>query len=317
MPSPMGPRWLDYIDQRLRMCVRGMDVYATDRYAHTKMDKYIESARATDTIAKKITQNKPTIVFMGASETAPSTIISVRGHVRAPGNKKWATSFRKCGGCIKWTDEYNTSQFCGRCVQRFDARFRSKRFKTCFHCNPSTEYNLMLPRLIVNEMAHRKLKRRKADVKRLARNGHLILQPIEERKRLVRLFYFVIDFTSYSVYDNSFFLKVSKIDIYRKNWQPNQFGNLVDMEADAEADADIGNAAAAADYPMQAISKTVWHRDITAARLIFYKGEQHMNIELNQMFLHQLIIVMFLGHCQLYGIAMHPHLQRPADANEF
>lgn len=251
MPSPMGPHWRTYIEHRLRMLVNGMAVYATDGYSHLRMDKYIESNRALDTIARKLTNNKPSVVFIGASELSPSSIIRVKGNVRCPGNRKCARSFKKCGSIVRYTDEYNTSQHCGRCCRKFQPNFRPKRFKTCFNCVPDPAYDMMLPNLIVNEMANRPLKELRKNVRNWER-GNQVNGPLREnRERLV-----------------------SKVDIYRKNWQLNQLENL-DMEAEAGADAVIGDAAAivvAVADPMLTISKTTWHRDISAARLIWFKG---------------------------------------------
>lgn len=130
MPSPRGSQWIPYIRHRLRMLERGMAAYATRQYARHRMDKYIEENRTIDKLAKRLTNDKPTIIYMGAVEMSPNSPIRIKKHVRCPGNRRLATAIKKRPGCvIRYVGEYNTSQTCAKCLKAFPRNTRSHRFK--------------------------------------------------------------------------------------------------------------------------------------------------------------------------------------------
>lgn len=56
----------------------GIAAFATKRYAKLELQKYIESNRKVDEIAKKITQNQPSLIFLGGAELNPNRPIGIR-----------------------------------------------------------------------------------------------------------------------------------------------------------------------------------------------------------------------------------------------
>lgn len=67
MLSPRGVLWKSYIQHRFKMLRKGMDIYATLKYARLPLNKYIESNRKSDE-ANKITDNQPSMVYLGVAE---------------------------------------------------------------------------------------------------------------------------------------------------------------------------------------------------------------------------------------------------------
>lgn len=68
---------------------------------------------------------------------------------------------------------------------------------------------------------------------------------------------------------------VSKVICYRKNWQQNA-ANDVDNNAAEHADVSDcteDSMSEDSDEPMHRILKTIWQRDISAAKLILYRGK--------------------------------------------
>lgn len=52
MPSPKGQNWCDYVTHRLTVLKKGIDTYTTEKYTRLQFDKYIESNRTCDKIAR-------------------------------------------------------------------------------------------------------------------------------------------------------------------------------------------------------------------------------------------------------------------------
>lgn len=154
MPSDMGANWLDYIHHRIKMLKKGMDVYTTDKYTRLSLDKYILSNRVCDNIAGMVTNHKSCLVHFGNAAMAPNRPIRIPKHMRCPGRRKMLVSFKKCLNChVNIVDEYFTSQTCAKCLQRFDRRTRSHRFKVCPDCKP--DQAAMLPTMIVGRKSKR------------------------------------------------------------------------------------------------------------------------------------------------------------------
>lgn len=84
---------------------------------------------------------------------------------------------------------------------------------------------------------------------------------------------------------------VSQKTRFLKTWQPNA---NVDDEMDTHT--------------------TVWHRDISAAKLILYRGRYKQRIFCH---LHNFKFVAFIitGHCELHGLEIHPALRRQNNNN--
>lgn len=84
IPSPRESSWRSYICSRLRTLTRGMAVYATREYAQIRLTQYIDSTKAMDEIAKKITNNVPSVVHIGGAKMTPNSpigMILIRFHV--------------------------------------------------------------------------------------------------------------------------------------------------------------------------------------------------------------------------------------------
>lgn len=237
MPSPQGTSWYFYIEHRLNMMNAGIECYTTRSYARLRLDKHIEWHRAIDTLAGKLVNHKPAIVFIGSGGSTPANSpIKVKKHVRCPGTRKLIAAFQKRANCvIRFVDEWMTSQHCARCFKQFDRRTRNHRFKKCENCVPNAI--VRLPNLIVTDMSKRTLQMKRAIVsvwRDMAEMGDVIAAAFTEshKQRLV-----------------------SKKIRFFKTWQPTAVnGNLEEAEQEATA------------------LTTIWHRDIVAAKLILYKG---------------------------------------------
>lgn len=244
MPSPRDNSWLHYIEHRIRMSRNGIDTYTQRCYARLQLDKHIESNRAIDRIAGKLVAKKSALIHMGAAEPChPNSPIKIKKHVRCPGTRKLLNAFKKRGNVVvRFVDEYMTSQLCGRCFNRFPQWTRSKRYKKCDTCIP--DQRVGLAELIVTNVSKRAYQMQQAIMQvwqQMAENGDRIAATLTQLKTR-RL--------------------VSKKQRFWKTWQPNGAAN-----AGPEEDADT--------QPQEAI-KTVWHRDISAAKLILYRGK-HSN----------------------------------------
>lgn len=190
------------------------------------LDKYIQENRASDEIARRLTQGKSTLAFIGSANMAPNSPIGIKRRLRCPGTRKLVKSFKKLGNVtVRFVDEFKTSQTCGKCFRAFDPRTKRNRYKVCHACMPSCEWTWrwQLPTKIIAEKSNREIER---DRKAVFENGG----PEPGANRLV-----------------------SKINVYFKNWQPNhETGNWQEEIA--------------------LKLKTVWHRDVVAAKCILYKG---------------------------------------------
>lgn len=190
MPSPRGVQWGNYIDHQMWLYPLGIAAFATKRYAKLGLQKYIESNREADKTAKRVTENQPSLVFLGAAELHPSRPIGIKGQKRCPGVRKLVNSIKKLGNCaVVFVDEYFTSQTCANCFSRFARNTRRDRIKVCRNCTPIVEL-ACLPTKIVTQHSKRTLK----FYRNLGRNLGL-------RQNQQRL--------------------VSKVVTYWKNWQPN------------------------------------------------------------------------------------------------
>lgn len=236
MPSPRDTSWHHYIQHRLRMSKDGFETYTQRKYARLQLDKHIEWHRAIDRIAGKLVGHKPAVVFVGAGGNDANSPIKIKKHVKCPGTRKLVNTIKKRGNCvIRMVDEWMTSQHCARCFTQFPRWTKPKRYKKCDNCHPDAR--LRLPELIVTNVSKRVLQMSRAIEKmwrQMARQGYAIAAILTGRNtgRLV-----------------------SKKKRFSKTWQPNA--------------VDAGTEEAA--QPRKVL-KTVWHRDISAAKLILYKG---------------------------------------------
>lgn len=240
IPSPKGSRiWMHYIDFRFAMMAEGMAVYATRKYARLSFDKYVESNRASDLYAAQLTKRKPSMIYLGAAEMAPNSPIGIRKHLRVPGTRKLMASFKKLGNCvILFVDEYYTSQTCAKCFARFDRRTRRNRFKICQQCEP--DERALLPGMIISKVSNRELRKRRKEER------EFIEQQQQQQQQNVNQPHVAVNPTRPSQKQRL----VSKVQVFFKR-HANEDGDLVYV----------------------ADRKTVWHRDIVAAKCILYKGK--------------------------------------------
>lgn len=166
MPSPRGRYWRSYIENRMRLLRRGLDAYATQQYARHDLHHYIESNRESDKVAAIITNNMPTMIYLGGAEMSPNRPIGIKRRKRCPGTRKFLVSVGKLGHSrVKFVDEYFTSQTCGNCFGRFPRNTRHMRFKYCRNCVANPEAGL--PPKIITPLA----KRVRNEIKRYQRNN--------------------------------------------------------------------------------------------------------------------------------------------------
>lgn len=225
-PSPLGRHWLSYVHHRLRMQIYGIAAYTTRKYTRLSLDKHIESNRAIDVIANKLTKSKRALIFLGNADTPPNSPIKIKKNVRCPGTRKLINAFKKTGKCVVLpVDEYFTSQTCAKCFGRFDRRTRKDKIKVCQDCHPTAD--AWLPSKIVTQLgkrnlqAFRKLQR--------ARNPEISDSEL-----------------------------LTKVKAYTKIWEINDETDDMDVDADADQQGTP--------------HKTVWQRDIVAAKCILIKG---------------------------------------------
>lgn len=199
IPSPRGRSWLLYIDQQMQLYTSGIDAFATRQYGRLLLDKYIHSNREADETAKRITQNQPSLIMLGAADLHPSRPMGIKRNKRCPGVRKLVTSLKKLSHCaVIFVDEYFTSQTCANCFGRFDRSTKAHRFKVCKKCKPTADdvENARLPNKIVTQLGKKALKSARQFWSR--NNANLGIEMIHQGGRRL----------------------VSKVVSYPKNWQP-------------------------------------------------------------------------------------------------
>lgn len=108
---------------------------ATRKYARLHLDKYTHSNRVCDEIAKSITQNKPSMVYIGDANLNPNRPIGIKTNKRCSGTRKLIKSIKKLGhSMVVLINEYYTSPTCSNYFGRFSRQTRQHRVKVCRHC---------------------------------------------------------------------------------------------------------------------------------------------------------------------------------------
>lgn len=248
MPSPNGTAWMDYIQHRVKMLEFGVAIYSSEKYTGLRFNKYIHSVRASDEKAGELVGYQSAIVFFGSSETPANCPIKIKKHVRAPGGRELLNSFKKRRNVVVVpVNEDFTSQTCARCFGRFDKRTRSHRFKVCQYCRPNR--HAMLPPIVV-AMKSKRLYR----IDRL--HQHLLerdsiengAEPNQQQADSL----------------------LSKVRVHRYEWLVNPANDEM-VTADQLNDNEVKYLTDdTKEYPW--IRKTVWNRDIVAAKCILIKG---------------------------------------------
>lgn len=259
IPSPRGSQYLNYIQHRMRMLPNGIAAYATKQYAKLNLDKYIQSNRESDEIAVEITQNQPSLIYMGGAELHPNRPIGIKKQKRCPGVRKLVVSIKKLGhSMVIFVNEYFTSQTCANCFARFDRSTRRDRFKVCRNCNPTDPYAARLPSKVITQHSKRHMQGARKNLKSMLENnfdqvrfegGELLEGATNVVKRFRQVFRRL----------------VPKVSVYYKNWHPivvnhGLNGNAANVEPVQQQQ-----------QPQQGRT-VVWHRDIVAARCIMHKG---------------------------------------------
>lgn len=182
---------------------------------------------------------------MGAAKIAANSPIKIKKHVRAPGNRKMLKSFKKMeGNTIRMVNENRSSRLCGRCFSPFRLNTLSHRFKVCEWCLPDNDEwpdGLKLPHKIVTMKSKRVLKSERRAMRALL---------VEDPNHAVGF--------------------VSKVLCYRKNWQQIAANQVINNGAEREDENNDANVP---------VLMTIWQRDISAAKLILYRGK--LFVEMN------------------------------------
>lgn len=176
-PSPHSHHphvWKEYIKLRLEMMEDEFSVYATRKYARIDFDHYLCSNRATDKLAVKVTNNEPSVIYMGTGFSGSNRPFGIKGRQRAPGPKKFVMSVKKLGhSVVKPTDEWMTSQTCANCYKRFPLNTKKHRFKVCRDCNPPPD--AILPLKIYTTLSRRELQRKRKELDERGEYDHRFL----------------------------------------------------------------------------------------------------------------------------------------------
>lgn len=256
MPSPLGHRWRDYIRHCLKMHTRGIAAYTTEKYTRLSFDKYVRSNSVCDSIARMYTGNRPTLMHFGAAEMAPNSPIGIKKNLRCPGTRKMLRSYRKCRHCkVNMVDEYYTSQTCAKCYGRFDRRTKRHRFKVCTDCRPDPA--AMLPSLIVTKIGRKRWREMRL-------NEFLLEKEAEENNGNQS-----VGDAAHPNQPNTERL-LPTVMLHHKTWLVNPVGGFMEY-VKAEQTDEIEVVYWTADELRT--HKTVWHRDIVAAKCILIKGK--------------------------------------------
>ncbi|XP_055321799.1 uncharacterized protein LOC129577947 [Sitodiplosis mosellana] len=272
MPSPKGSNWRDYIQHRLTIMKKAIAVYTTKKYTRLSFDHYIESNRVSDKVAAMLTNRKRCIINIGASQPPANSPIQIKKHVRCPGVRKLVKSFKKMeGNVIRFVNEARSSRLCARCFEPFPLSTLNDRVKVCEWCMPDQDDwpdGMKLPEKIVAAKSKRKLRSERRAMRQAA-----VQNPNQPRGF------------------------VSKVICYRKNWQQNAANGMDDNVEERRGviihDAELGIIEYTDEYVPEdpvddsPVLKTVWQRDISAAKLILYRG-----------------------HCELFGHRLHDAFTR-------
>lgn len=162
-PSPKGAdSYENYIQHRIRMLTPAMQVYGQRKFVKLSLDKYIEENRASDRIALRLTENRPTIAFIGSATMAANSPIGIKRRLRCPGTRRLVRSFKKLGNVIvRFVDEWKTSQTCAKCFWPFDRQTKRDRYKVCPVCIPIFPDTMrwQLPDRIIADRSNRDIER--------------------------------------------------------------------------------------------------------------------------------------------------------------
>lgn len=180
---------------------------------------------------------------------------------------------------VRNVNEFRSSRLCARCFTPFPLATLNHRFKVCDWCVPDQNDwpdGLKLPRKIVSKKSKRMYQM--------------------ERRAVMADPHQAVGF-------------VSKVICHHKNWRQNRQHAVDQHDGDFTADYEPEDFF---DMPNEPILKTIWQRDISAAKLILYRGncliirtkvKQNLNCNVLYLFLRE-------GHCELFGDQLHRNFAR-------
>lgn len=253
IPSPKGSDWNDYITHCLKFFTEGVRTYTRRRYARLSLNKYIQGQKAMDSIVNKITNKSATIVFIGGAKMSASS--PIKKYRRCPGTRKIAISMKKKIDCaVVYVDEHNTSQVCPNCLEKFPEETKRDRMKLCADCVRLPETSPAT--LITTNHGKRQLKvKRDLQRERIQAQPELIVEAKANQPIARRL---VSKWTQH--------IKTNLL-------QPNAGRPIVDEANEAQSNEQLMVEGSVVEQPTKKTLKTVWHRDIAAAKCIMYKGK--------------------------------------------
>lgn len=284
-PSPQGARWKKYLEIKLQLMRGAMQKYATRKYARLSFDKYVQAQSEQDCMARKITKNSSALLLVGGAKMSPNMPFGIPKGKRCPGTRRFMASVKKLGnGSDVWfVNEEFTSQTCANCHRKFPMNTRPHRFKVCRECPRNAQLILPMPQLIVTKKNRKRLR---AECRELDRPEALEIwtQVIQAKENItesdrVLLEILAEPFALEQTTDQGRFgLRKS---YFRKNWHRNPEA-VEEDSADAAAPIDEYYVEDLSEEPMQPPPQDpgpprafsiVWHRDISAALCIMYKGK--------------------------------------------
>lgn len=256
MPSANGLEWMNFIVHHLKFFNETLRTYTKPRYTHLAFDKFINTQSAIDGIVKELTQQKPTMFFIGGAQFSPSS--PIKKYVRCPGTRKLAVAIKKVPNCsMMYVPERNTSQVCPLDLKFFPRETRKDRFKTCYNCQrlPTTKPATR----IITKVSKRELQRQRID-------GRLAEQEANQQQEPAVNDPQINIHQQQPQFERRERRLVSKFTRYVKTNQPQPNADHSDNESNDEMDVDME---ANNDNPLV----TVWHRDIAASECIGYVGK--------------------------------------------
>ena len=141
-----GSQWKEYLRHQFKYMQQKLDIYANRRYVRLDFDKYIKTSKQIAKMAKRVTNNKPSLVAIGSGY----------------GDKmahKLSNAIKNLGHSdVVMVNEDFTSQVCPNCFRKFKKYSKRHRFKKCVECTRNAALNFPMPELIVTHKSKREMK---------------------------------------------------------------------------------------------------------------------------------------------------------------
>lgn len=162
MPSSSSTEYLYYIEHRLTTFNEAIATYTTKKYSRLQLDKHIWTQKSMDKITNMLTScsnGEPILLCIGGAEFNASS--PIKKYRRCPGVRKLVVYLKKKSNCdIVFVDEYNTSQSCGTCHEKYaknsedEAKYKrwsrlGYRYRTCMNCEPMRRHIIIPPAKVI------------------------------------------------------------------------------------------------------------------------------------------------------------------------